>query len=261
VTLSRDAGVTADVRVSDLTLERYRLGDLPADDTAALEGRVATDAGLRSRLDALAQSDAEIQAQYSPEWMAQAVAARAAMAGRRRHTPAIFKPRWVALAGAAGVMLALLIWMPQPPDERVKGEAASLIVYRRVETGSELLSDGDNARRGDIVRVAYRAANPCFGVIVSIDGRGTVTRHLPQEGAVAAQMQAGEVMPLDTAYELDDAPKWERFFLVTGDRAFEVEAVMEAVRRAAASIASEPPDVLLLPDGLRQSSFLLRKGS
>lgn len=261
MTLSRDAGVTADVRISDLTLERYRLGELSAVETAALKARVATDAGLRGRLDTLAQSDAEIQEQYPPERMAEVVAARAARAGRQPRILATLRPRWVALAGAAAVVLALMIWVPQPSEERIKGEAASLIVFRKVETGSELLSDGDNARRGDVVRVAYRAANPCFGLIVSIDGRGTVTRHLPQEGPMAARMQVGEAMPLDSAYELDDAPKWERFFLVTADRAFDVEPVMEAVRQAAASTSSEPPDVLVLPDGLRQSSFLLRKVS
>jgi hypothetical protein len=36
---------------------------------------------------------------------------------------------------------------------------------------------------------------------------------------------------LDSSYELDDAPSWERFYLVRGNEPFDVAAVMRAARR------------------------------
>ena len=44
-------------------------------------------------------------------------------------------------------------------------------------------------------------------------------------------------MLLDQAYELDDAPRWERFYFVTGDTPFAVAPIVDAARRAAANQA------------------------
>ena len=41
--------------VSDLRLERYRLGELPPDELQAIEGQLAADPELRQRLSALDQ--------------------------------------------------------------------------------------------------------------------------------------------------------------------------------------------------------------
>ncbi len=180
---------------------------------------------------------------------------------------------WAAAASASAVVVTVLVWGPilrrgavvtspvarSDGADRVKGEASSLMLYRKDDAGVELLSDGAPVRRGDLIRIAYRAAGPCFGVIVSIDGAGVVTRHLPVDAESAAPMRPGEATPLDTSYELDDAPKWERFFLVTGETAFDVRAVLDAARGAAAGAGADPPAALALPPGLHQSSFLLRK--
>jgi hypothetical protein len=109
--------------------------------------------------------------------------------------------------------------------------------------------------------VAYRCASRRFGVIVSIDGRGVVTRHLPLTGAAAAALEPGATTLLDRAYELDDAPRWERFFLVTGETAFDVQVVLDAARGAAAGAGADPPPALPLQAPLQQSTFLLRKTS
>ena len=61
-------------------------------------------------------------------------------------------------------------------------------------------------------------------------------------------------MPLlAQAYELDDAPGFERFYLVTADEPFAVESVVDATRRAG---ADGPLD---LPAAMDQSSVVLEK--
>jgi hypothetical protein len=146
------------------------------------------------------------------------------------------------------------------PAERIKGMRPALALFRKSERGSEALADGDVARPGDLVRVGYRAAGRAYGVILSIDGRGAVTLHLPAAGGRAAALDPGDTVLLGHSYELDDAPRAERFFLVTSDAPFDVAPVVDAAR-AAARGGTAPPRALALPPLLDQSTFLLLKGA
>jgi hypothetical protein len=96
---------------------------------------------------------------------------------------------------------------------------------------------------------------------VSIDGAGNVTMHLPPAGDRAAALKHETTVLLDQAYELDDAPRWERFYFVAGESPFDVAPVMQAARDAAAKISGLPPAGLALPRGLEQSGFTLQKES
>jgi hypothetical protein len=145
------------------------------------------------------------------------------------------------------------------PSVRVKGLEPHLSLHRRTPTGSEALSDGDLAGKGDLIRIGYQAAGRPYGVILSIDGRGAVTRHLPERGDTAAHL-ANEPSLLDHAYELDDAPLFERFYFVSSDAPFEVEPVLGAARRLAGAGPSARAEPLELPDGFKQHVVSLSKG-
>ena len=152
----------------------------------------------------------------------------------------------------------------QPPaasEDRVKGIGSALALYRRTAEGSETLADGAIARKGDLIRVGYRAAGRSYGAIVSIDGGGSVTMHLPPAGDRAAPLKREPTVLLEEAYELDDAPLWERFYFIAGDAPFEMAPVMHAAREAAARTPRLPPAGLALPRGLQQSNFTLQKES
>ena len=49
-------------------------------------------------------------------------------------------------------------------------------------------------------------------------------------GAVRPRSKREPTVLLDQAYELDDAPRWERFYFVTGDAPFEAAPVVQAAR-------------------------------
>jgi hypothetical protein len=180
--------------------------------------------------------------------------------------------RWsfpLATAAAAIVLIAIIpreAARTEPgtaslaaPTERIKGLRPSLVVYRRTSLGTETLADGAVARPGDLLRLGYSAVDRPFGAILSIDGRGTVTVHLPASGRTAVPLRRGERTLLDTAYELDDAPRWERFYFVTAREAFAIEAIIEAAHRAASRLPAAPPGTLDLPRAYEQSTFLLQK--
>jgi hypothetical protein len=86
-----------------------------------------------------------------------------------------------------------------------------------------------------------------------------VTLHLPPAGDRAVPLAAGKTILLDAAYELDDAPRVERFYFVTGTEPFSATPVLNAARRAAAQGAGSVPAALPLPTGLDQVTFAIQK--
>lgn len=149
---------------------------------------------------------------------------------------------------------------PDAPDTvRMKGLAPSLLVHRKSGAEAETLADGAQVRPHDLLQLAYVAAGRRYGVIVSFDGGGAVTLHLPSSGDAAAALDAQGATPLPQAYELDDAPAFERFVLVASDSPFEVGTVLEAARALAAAPASSNALPLSLPAGLEQTSVVVRK--
>ena len=239
--------------VPDLVLERYRLNELPETSARAVELMLAADPALRARLDALDRSDADIRAQYAP-----LISIHDKRAPSRRLILRV-------LTAAALAATALLVFFALPrgvrnssDQDRIKGTAAprpSLAIYRRTSSGSERLADGDVVRTGDLLRLGYTSAGRAYGVILSIDGRGALTMHLPSNGGDAVSLAQGAATTLlDHAYELDDAPKVERFYFITGARPFQVGPILTAARAARGA-----PDVLPLPPGLEQVTFAIQK--
>jgi hypothetical protein len=183
----------------------------------------------------------------------------------------VFHRRWsvrTALAAAAFLVLLTLplsLWLDRgneqsAPTERVKGLSPRLVLFRKTEDGSERLEDGAAAGRGDLIRIAYQAVESSYGIIFSVDGRGTITRHLPLEGERASPLQRDGMILLDTSYELDDAPSWERFYLVTGNEPFDLAPVMWAAQRVKVESPLGRPERLELPESLSQFVVTLEKG-
>ena len=248
--------------VPDIVLERYRLNELPRDQAERLAELIRCDDKLQQRLDALARSDADLGRDGSLDRVVASVRERSEP--RRAWSPPrpakrLAMPAAALVVAVAAIALAVNLSAPlvyRGDGDRIKGLLPSLTVYRQADRGSEMLADGAVAHRGDVVRLGYRAAGHVYGAIVSIDGRGTVTVHLPAAGDRAATLEQGSLVLLDRAFELDDAPRFERFYFVAGDSSFTLEPVVEAVRMQA---LKETAAALSLPRGLEHSTFALKK--
>jgi len=236
-------------RVPEHLVERLALGELDVARAAEVRAQLAGEPGGLERLEQLKTSDARILAAHPPALVAREV-------GRRLGRPAR-QPRrkWLLLAPAlAAAGVALVVVNTQSDTERLKGPPAALHVFRQRAGTAEPLRPGADARAGDLIQLSIFAPG-AYAAVVSFDGGGGVTRHFP-DGAQAARLGPGE-LPLPRSFELDAAPRFERFVLVTSARPFAVAQVAEAARAAAASGSDQLP----LPSDLRQSSFLLRKVS
>jgi hypothetical protein len=141
---------------------------------------------------------------------------------------------------------------------RVKGPAR-VIAFRQVGDKIEKLDADAVVHDGDLLQLRYNSGGKAYGVIASLDGAGGVTLHFPlREDAPTAM--APKTTTLPEAYALDDAPKFERFFIVTSADPIDVQQTLAAVRSLAARPDSGDAE-LDLPAGLHQWSLRLRKGT
>ena len=259
---------------SALRLEQYILGELPPAEARRLREALERDELLRAKLSAIEESDREILASYPPKRMAAAIrerlSARESLRAPQRRAPSFM----IALPAAAAILVFFSIFFarerllprvtsPAFEQTRLKGVQPHLSIYRKGAEGAEELSSGASARPRDVLQVAYTAGEARYGVIFSIDSRGALSWHLPQKPAgssAAAPLldQQGQVA-LPSAYELDDAPLFERFFFVNSAAPFSLRDVEQAAKGLASRPRAAERDALALPKDLKQSSVVIRK--
>jgi hypothetical protein len=254
--------------VSDLLLEQYSLGELSSDQERIVRAELERDESVRQRLAAIAQSNREILADYPPERIVPAIKERFLEASGRQARPRRIPTAAWALPAAAMVVLILSLFVRRervtPSETRLKGLSTHLNLFRKTPAGgAEELRSGAAARQADVLQISYTAGEAKYGVILSVDGRGAITWHVPagyqggSRAAPALDMQGQVVLP--SAYELDDAPGFERFFLVYAAAPFAVGDVERAARALAARPGAAEREMLGLPGGLGQYSLLLKK--
>ncbi|MDY7230218.1 ActD-like protein [Hyalangium rubrum] len=268
--------MTTPRRTPDWLLERIALGELPAAELAAARARLAEEPEGEARLAALEAENRDVLEKLPPSAVAREVELRAAQARRMEVARGSVSPlRRIAPAFVLVPALAVALLMVVRPEgtptggsgelsglepTRTKGLAPQLVLHRQGAAGPERLVDGAAAATGDVVQVSYVAAGQRYGAILSVDGRGAVTLHAPDAATGAVPLAPSGTHALPSAYALDDAPAFERFFLITSDTPFALEEVLAAARTVAAS-ASARTAPLALPERYTQVSFTLEKVS
>lgn len=231
--------------ISDYQLERYLLREGTEAELAALDRQLAADPALAERLAALERSNEEVLRRYPPEWMRGQIELKRKRAPGRRARRVWSGYRLWAVPAVALILAVVAVptlfdrETPQAPAVRVKGgeRTPRLLVFRKQASGAERLQDGTLAQSGDVVQLAYRSGGLQYGAILSVDGRGAATWHLPTAGTQAVRLAAQDT--LDVAYELDDAPLWERFYLVAADRRFALAPIRAKLAAGAGVLADD----------------------
>lgn len=263
-------------KVPELLLEQLRLGELSPEDEQKLRARFSAEE-LDARLKELAASDAELAERLPAEKVVSSIEGRVRVARAQREAAKKPTRTFMIMAPSVAALALAGLWVvraPEVPYEkrpalveglddgvRVKGLAPHLSLYRRHGDQVELLEDGARAAAGDMLQVGYVSADARFGVIVSLDGNGAVTLHFPDVVTGSTRLESDGERLLSHAYELDDAPKFERFFFVTGHAPIDVEAVLNAARSLAKDPARAARAKLALTPKLRQHTLTLVKES
>lgn len=168
----------------------------------------------------------------------------------------------------AAAMALILFWpqgrQPEPVFQgteitRIKGMVPHLMVYRKAGSRVEVLNPESRVFEGDLLQIAYHAAGYAHGVLFSIDGAGNMTRHFPEPGKTSQLDENKKEVLLPFAYQLDNAPGFERFFWVVSQKPLDAG---EILKKAGQALKDKDPlkSPLELEEGQIQTSFLLMKG-
>jgi len=255
-------------KVSNFTLERYRLGELLPEDRKALEEALAADENVRSRLIILDESDRELRSRYPAEFLKRGVYQALSDKLLQSSRPAELRlpgkgKRLLARAArvqmpgkiAAAILLSLVLpfvyylrvqnqanargvpgLTQESPTDRAKGAVLSHVELSVFLKGDSeiLLSDQAVLGEGNTVQLAYTApVGELYGVIFSIDGRSEVTMHYPYRRGQSSALVSGKRTFLSDAYTLDDAPFYEVFVMVVSEKPLNAEAVLQEAQSIA----------------------------
>jgi hypothetical protein len=198
--------------VPDWKIERYLLGELPEAEMQALNNLENDE--LRLQIEQLKNSNEKLLAKYP------------------------YKRKFTVLSNvnlrlAAIFLLCASVFIAMLSNEdiyedgtRVKGLKTDLEIWRKTSEQTEQLADNSEAKAGDLLQIRYSTLEP-YGALFSLDGNGVLTVHLAGKNGKAASLEAGKIISLENAYELDNAPKFETFYLITANKEFELAPVVE----------------------------------
>lgn len=265
--------------ISSILLERYACGEVTDEEKLLVEEECRNDSNLSAQLAALKRSDAEILSTYSPRKIANEIALKmhreqvritmsddvsAVISNRDRLR---LLPAW-----SYSLLLLLVFIVPLsvhylnsrvPVGERTKGFGPTLSIYRDEGNSYNKLPDSAVVTEGDRLQIGYTAADKKFGVIFSVDGNGVISLHYPTdtltEQTGSRLEQEGEQL-LNTSFELDSAPLFERFYFLTSNDTIDVTGLINLCRMHfinEVNNVSERIDVL--PKAINQSTITLKK--
>jgi hypothetical protein len=145
-------------------------------------------------------------------------------------------------------------------NQHANMQTTHLIIHRKNNSNIELLENGVKAKAGDLLQLAYVAAEESHGVIFSIDGNGTVTLHFPDNKNESTALKQKKKVLLASAYELDDAPEFERFFFITSHSEIDVEQIIKSAETLAKNPGRIKSETIGLKETLNQYTILIKKG-
>ena len=245
-------------QISDFKLERYLLGELPEVEMAALRKREAEDELFAARVKMMREEGERFLAENPFSALEDKL---------ENDQRSVERSLWLRVAAVLVVAFGIfsVVVLNRQTDivndtsaasgmdvamadvdngTRIKGMTAGLEVWKKMGDSAVQMVNLGEAREGDEIQLRYRVPQKCFGMLFSMDGNGTVTMHMG-EGNRAVELEPGKMTTLPFAYKLDDAPKFEKFFLLTSGEMFEFDG--------------NDIDKTLKKDGVESVSFTLRK--
>ena len=271
--------------ISEYYLERYVLGELPSEDAIRIYRLASTQPEIQNALEKIVSSNHDILSLYPASTVKASLLAQVnEMQGKPVEggwfikTFSLRRILYISSAVAAALLFFFLI-LPGLRKETgtipydagqdfslVKGiqsidlSKTQLLIFRKNKDEVEMLKDGMQASAGDLLQLAYVAVTGPYGMILSIDGRRSVTLHFPEEKGASTELMLNKRALLPNAIELDDAPGFERFFLITSESPVDVDDILKKAENLAKIPERAKQMELDLPESIKQYSILILKG-
>lgn len=221
--------------IQSFKLERYLLGDLTEDEMQKLKQLEATDVSFAARVNFLRKQNKQIleECPFSELSKKQPLQLK----------PKSFKGYMLKIAAAivivTGIFVAAFnstsVYISQNNSneqnlafannnygERLKGMNAKIDIWKKLGDSAVQMQNMDLAHEGDELQLRYLVPQKCYGLMFSLDGFGAITMHM-SNAKKATLLEPGKMISLPFAYKLDNAPYFEKFFLLTSNEPFEID--------------------------------------
>jgi hypothetical protein len=221
--------------LSDLVLDRWLTGELPADQTERATAHVASCLSCRARREELAR-DREAFALAPPRLLLPVSLSETA---KRRSSRGWVLGAVAALAVAAGVAF---LWMelregaPGTGSDRVASKGGGFELVGVVEhAGHQTRArSGDRVSPGDRVQLAYSTTTSTYLYVVGVDGTRRANSYFP-EGDAPSRVEPGTEVELPFSLVIDETPGAESFYGVACAEARTKTEVTRGIETAGAS--------------------------
>lgn len=227
--------------IPDWKLEKYLTGDLPVEEMRKVRELEATDEVFAARVRMMREDNLAILRKMPFESFETKLQARPGEKGVDTLTVnfklvkfaaaavfvlafavvAMFANRGQSVPLEYGVVSGTEVAMVET-GTRIKGMDSRMEVWKKTEKGIVQMENLGEAREGDEIQLRYSVPQKCFGLLFSMDGNGSLTIHMGDDNKAIA-LEPGKMVTLPFAYKLDNAPKFEKFFLLTSPKEFELE--------------------------------------
>ena len=258
--------------ISDFKLEQWLQGELSAKESERIESAIQSDPVVHNRVEEMKRQGQELLDQYPPNAFRRDVEQkwkRLVAQEAHQETSQWILGSWKPFAGVLAVCLAIFVIVPPFLGEeesgsggdnsyRIKGDAVHLMVHLvENDTQKQQLVGGERVQAGDRIQLSIRQAKGRSFVVFSIDGSGVLTPHYPMGDK--AKREEKPFFSLPTSYQLDDAPAFETFYLVSAEEELIKSDLLAKAKQALKSTSFLPSFRALLPKAVLVNEVSLKK--
>lgn len=225
--------MTSECGVRLTELERYACGELAEDRHQEIEKIQDSCAHCQTELERLSREKDEFLASVN-------VAAQSAQILEKLEvTPPqfwIFRGHFSQWVGALTLVVAMAFIVPtvlkqDPLMNRTKGAKVGLQVYLNSEGEARLIAQGSKLKEGDQIQFKYQARGFTHLMIISVDGRNTISSLYPSAPGSSVSITPEGSHVLKGSIVLDDALGPEKVYAIYSKQALdyvEVERLLKS---------------------------------
>jgi len=249
--------------VPDIYLEQLYLNELSPKTAESITKRDSEEI-----LNNIKISNKKILEKYPPSFIKRNIIQRMNNKPETKSNTIDFRSRILRSVPIAAALIFLTLnfshlYRTQEPNNiiRSKGLTPELSVYIDKNNSPVELFNNDFVSESDLIQLTYNAAGNKYGVIFSIDGKGVITLHYPESNKITPFINPNGSHALPFSYELDDAPKFERFFFISSKQEFNINNILKSAEGILNKDNPELIDTLDLTKDFAQQTIILKKGN
>ncbi|MGL1891875.1 MAG: hypothetical protein OCD02_09625 [Spirochaetaceae bacterium] len=106
----------------------------------------------------------------------------------------------------------------------------TLNIYKKDSDLISKLKNLDKVNENSLLQITYLSKDK-YGVIFSIDGLNNITYHFPEDIYETTYLDIGKEITLPTSYTLDNAPYFEKFYMITTDSSLNMSLIKESISK------------------------------